>query len=197
MNILLMNILLLPSLAAVAVFGRVMYSKYRDKMKREDTSSQVQGFPYRLKLTYYYIYPAKAGDFPILSGTGKVLGLVTKKSYTNMVLEGTGQLPDGRLANITMDTTMHPQYGKLYTFSIVDSARGAKGMKLIPFESVAVDRDVFPIGTKLFIKELNKTVVAMDTGNLIKGYHIDYFIGHKINEKGLKLPGYVHAAVVS
>jgi hypothetical protein len=184
-------IVLVPGLISAALIVRAWYTSSKNTVPVDPQ------FPIRLKLTYYYVHKAKAGNIPILDSTGGTIALVSYDSYKNMVLEGTGRLPDGRLANVTMDTTQHPTFGKLYVFKIVRAATGASGKELTPFESVAVDRKVFPMGTKLSLKELNRIVVAEDTGGAIKGNHIDYFIGEEGNKIGLKLPGYVNAVVVS
>lgn len=69
---------------------------------------------------------------------------------------------------------------------------GAVGLPLVPYKSVAVDPSVIPYESVLFIPEavgtlypdLNGLLVrhdgyflAADTGSLIKGHHIDVFLG--------------------
>ena len=62
--------------------------------------------------------------------------------------------------------------------------RGAQGVPLTPGRSIAVDRDSIPYGTPLWLStsgpaaNLNRMVVAQDTGTAIKGaVRADYFAG--------------------
>lgn len=63
-------------------------------------------------------------------------------------------------------------------------AYGALGRKLKPYQSVAVDKDVIPLGTILNSSE-GLQYIAEDTGSGVKGYHIDLFIGN--HEEALRL----------
>ena len=63
-------------------------------------------------------------------------------------------------------------------------ARGALGVELVPFRSVAVDRNYIPLGSMLFIKAdtdlipKNRLVFAQDTGGAIRGaIRADLFTG--------------------
>ena len=62
--------------------------------------------------------------------------------------------------------------------------RGAQGVPLTPGRSIAVDRESIPYGTPLWLSttgpaaNLNRMVVAQDTGTAIKGaVRADYFAG--------------------
>lgn len=63
-------------------------------------------------------------------------------------------------------------------------AYGALGRKLKPYQSVAVDKDIIPLGTILNSSE-GIQFIAEDTGSGVKGYHIDLFVGD--HEEALKL----------
>jgi hypothetical protein len=153
--------------------------------------------PHRVKITYYWIHPTVSGDVPIVSRSGATLALVSMDSYKNMVLEGTGRLPDGRLANFSGEVFAHPQFGNLYKFSIVKNATGHGGKSLIPFKSIAVDPTVFALGSTIYIPEFNSQFSADDTGSGIKGDHIDMFIGEESNlSKVNHLPGEAWAVEV-
>lgn len=56
-------------------------------------------------------------------------------------------------------------------------AVGALGVQLVPFESVAVDPELVPLGTTLE-DAYGNTYVAADTGSVIDGYRIDIFTGN-------------------
>jgi 3D (Asp-Asp-Asp) domain-containing protein len=73
---------------------------------------------------------------------------------------------------------------------------GVKDMPLVPFVSVAVDPNVIPIGTHLYISELDGVVlpggathdgcaIAMDVGSKIRGQKIDWFVLAKDHYKAL------------
>ena len=52
---------------------------------------------------------------------------------------------------------------------------GASGMVLIPDYSIAVDPDVIPYGTKVYID--GREYIAHDTGGAIDGNRIDFYMG--------------------
>ena len=106
-----------------------------------------------------------------------------------MTETGNGRLPDGRTLVVAgacacarspcfRDETQNPW------------GTGAGDRPLIPFRSVAVDRTVVPIGTRLYIEELDGIafpgaalalhdgcVTADDTGGRIVGAKLDFFVG--------------------
>lgn len=56
---------------------------------------------------------------------------------------------------------------------------GASGSELLPGRSIAVDRNVIPYGTKVYIEGMGE-YIAEDTGGGIKGNKIDiYFTDHQ------------------
>lgn len=60
----------------------------------------------------------------------------------------------------------HPFFG--VTFS---------GHKAVPNRTVAVDPNIIPIGSVIIDIETNQIYIADDTGNKVKGKHIDLFVG--------------------
>jgi 3D (Asp-Asp-Asp) domain-containing protein len=106
-------------------------------------------------------------------------------------IEGTGPHEGGRGVNYdgASDCPQSPGYHE------VDGEHpwgsGAGGRALVPFRSVAVDRDVVAIGTQLYVVELDGVampgdppwgdfvhdgcVSADDTGGGIDGAHLDFF----------------------
>lgn len=57
-----------------------------------------------------------------------------------------------------------------------ENAIGCLGVKLTPYYSIAVDKQIIPLGTILWDDEGNY-YRAEDTGSAVKSYHIDLFTG--------------------
>ena len=118
---------------------------------------------------------------------------VSTEFATQLQLQGTGKLKDGRLLNIWggCGCARNP------CFKVTETKWGisGSGRALHPFRTVAVDRRVIKLGTLLYIPLLEgKTmpgrppwggyvhdgcVVADDTGGGIKGHQLDLFVGRK------------------
>lgn len=74
----------------------------------------------------------------------------------------------------------HKEYVDLGAFEVTAYAEDeitASGTVPQPYYTVAVDPTVIPIGTKLYIKDLDLHVVAEDTGGAVQGNIIDLFVG--------------------
>lgn len=112
-------------------------------------------------------------------------------------LEGTGRLTDGRVLNYwgSCDCPRSPCY-----FEVDDShpwGHGVQNRALVPYRSVAVDKDVVAYGTSLYIEALDGMtmpgeapwggfvhdgcVTADDTGSAINGKHLDFFAARKVD----------------
>lgn len=127
--------------------------------------------------------------------TCKPLATVNRNFATQIAMQGTGQLNDGRLINYVgaCGCANSPCFQQV-------SARakwgtGAAMKALTPFRSIAVDPAVIKLGTRLYIPELDGQkmpgkapwggfvhdgcVVAEDTGGAIDGLHIDFFVAGK------------------
>lgn len=147
------------------------------------------------KLTYYYVTDEAsytgARDTAIYEPGCALLAMVTAAFSRSLAIEGTGRLDDGRVVNYTgsCGCPTSPCY------RAVDAAHpwgsGAGGRALVPFRSVAVDRNVLMIGRKYYVEEFDGVqmpgdgtigafvhdgcVSADDTGGGIDGQHIDFF----------------------
>jgi len=159
------------------------------------------------KLTRYYMAeepadPALASIAPDDDAGGttlyddrgcKKLATVSARFAELLDIEGSGRLRDGRTVNVS--NPCHCGHSPCYR-SLSDSAKwgmSALSKPLVPFRSVSVDPDVIPLGTVLYIPELDGMtmpgvapwggyvhdgcVVASDVGGHIVGKHIDFFIG--------------------
>lgn len=118
-------------------------------------------------------------DAPLLDDEGKEMGRFPKDFVRQAKIEGTAKLRDGRVINVS---------GK--GFKVVDAPNGlgASGYHLIPFRSIAVDRDEIRLGTKLYVPEVvgmklpdgsvhDGIFYAHDVGGGIRGKRIDFFTG--------------------
>jgi 3D (Asp-Asp-Asp) domain-containing protein len=169
-----------------------------DAAPRSDAALGPDGGPLgRFILTYYYV--AAENDF-IDSGPADTtlyqpncseLATVPAKYAHAVVIEGTGQLSDGRVFNYTgsCPCAFSP------CFRFVDAAHpwgsGYGGVALEPFRSIAVDTAVLTIGHWYYVQEFDGVTMpgaapsggfvhdgclrADDTGGNIIGQHIDFF----------------------
>lgn len=64
-----------------------------------------------------------------------------------------------------------------YSEGYGENYKTASGVKPTPYKTIAVDTDVIPMGTHLYIDGIGE-VVAQDTGGAVKGNVIDLHIGY-------------------
>jgi 3D (Asp-Asp-Asp) domain-containing protein len=141
-------------------------------------------------------------------GTCNVLAEVTYAYFTELVMQGSGQLKDGRIINVFGQCTC-PQ-----TSSCFQVAKASKwglagtGWPLSPYRTVAVDPKVVPLGSLLYIPALDGLrmpgpppiggfvhdgcVVADDTGGAVHGKQVDLFVGRRAYWLGLARRGGSH-----
>ena len=148
------------------------------------------------RLTFYWITSedefSGAADTAIYDDACTVLATVPAEFADSLDLEGTGRLADGRVINVdgSCACPRSPCYRE------VDAEHpwgyGVQDRPLVPFRSIAVDRDVIEYGTSLWIAELDGLpmpgdppwggfahdgcVLAADTGGGITGMHVDWFV---------------------
>ena len=116
-------------------------------------------------------------------------------------LEGSGKLADGRVINywghssscVRVTDCEAPYYPSHNCYSELDGTwypwgKGVRGRALTPFKSIAVDANIIPYGTIVYLPAWdgyvlpdesvhNGCVRADDTGGAIVGDHIDFFPG--------------------
>jgi 3D (Asp-Asp-Asp) domain-containing protein len=103
---------------------------------------------------------------------------------------GAGTLADQR--TLTIDGECNCKRSPCFRISDEPWGIGASSRPLVPFRSLAVDRNLIPLGTALWIEELDGVdlpgtwpsvhdggVVADDTGGRIVGERIDWFVARK------------------
>jgi len=146
----------------------------------------------KFRPTFYRILDESADEWsredetaPILTPDGDLIKEVGARFKRHLDIEGSGRLSDGRIVNVTRKIDGEARY------SIVRNAPyglGDHGYKLIPFRTLAVDPDVIPLGTVLYVPDLvgvrlptgevhDGYVFAHDTGAGITGNRIDVFVG--------------------
>jgi 3D (Asp-Asp-Asp) domain-containing protein len=149
------------------------------------------------ELTYYWVadeadYTGVA-DTPLYDRACGVLAMVAAGFADAIRLEGTGRLVDGRLLNVAgaCGCPRSPCY--LEADADHPWGYGVQNRALVPFRSIAVDRDVIAYGTGVYVPDLDgRTMpgdppwgafvhdgcaIAADTGGSIVGRHVDLFVG--------------------
>ncbi len=132
---------------------------------------------------------------------------VSKEFASQLAIQGTGKLRDGRVLNIWG----HCNCKHTPCFKVTQTAWGTAGTgrALQPFRTIAVDPRVVKLGSLLYVPLLegrtmpgrqpwggyvhDGCVVADDTGGHINGNRIDLFVGRKAYFLGLSGSGGRHA----
>jgi 3D (Asp-Asp-Asp) domain-containing protein len=151
-------------------------------------------------MTYYWMSvppPSGTPDTKLYGKGCEVLATVPASYAKEMTLQGTGRLPDGRTLAVTGDCpcARSPCFRDETTNAW---GTGAAGRGLVPYRSIAVDKSVVPLGTRLWIEELDGValpnaplalhdgcVIADDTGGRIKGSKLDFFVGEEAHYRAL------------
>ncbi len=132
---------------------------------------------------------------------------VTPEFESQLILQGTGKLRNGRVVNIWGACSCPNKP----CFKVTESkwGTGGSGRPLEPFRTVAVDRKVVKLGSLLYIPVLegrtmpgrpphggyvhDGCVVADDTGGGIDGHQLDLFVGRKSYYAAMSWRGGSHA----
>jgi 3D (Asp-Asp-Asp) domain-containing protein len=171
--------------------------------------------PVQLWATYYYVHRAQSvtGGQPLLNLQGQRLGpTLSRRDWCYAALQGTVQVMNagvpvtynyaGRGSSEQVDCSSF--FSSLsgstlralnrVRFSAVSAAYGlgTGGYQLVPFRTIAVDRNRIPLGSVVYIPAARGTLItlpsgeqvahdgyffAADVGGAIRGNHIDVFIG--------------------
>jgi 3D (Asp-Asp-Asp) domain-containing protein len=172
------------------------------------------------RLTRYYVAdesgfarPRHHDDAVLAAGNGaaavtlyddrgcRALATVGRRFAQVLDVQGTGRLRDGRVLNVSRSCPCprSPCYRPMRA-----DARwglGATSLPLEPFRSVAVDPKVIPLGSTLYLPELDGLtmpgqapwggfvhdgcVVATDVGGGVAGHHVDLFVGRLAYKRAL------------
>jgi 3D (Asp-Asp-Asp) domain-containing protein len=145
----------------------------------------------------------------LYSGTGKCepIADVSREFASQLGIQGTGKLKDGRVLNIWGACGC----GRSPCFKVTENQWGTagSGRPLQPFRTVAVDPKVIKLGSLLYVPLLegrtmpgrapwggyvhDGCVVADDTGGGMAGNKLDLFVGRKAYFLGLSGSGGSHS----
>lgn len=155
---------------------------------------------------------AAADRVPLLDRDCQPLIEVSPSFAAEIRMQGTGRLRDGRLINVAGACSCG---GICFHFlpAGIKWGTGASGLPLSPFRMVAVDPDLIPLGSLLYLPELDGRrmpgrppaggfihdgcVVAADVGGAIKGRQLDLFVARRAYYVGLARRGSSHAWATS
>lgn len=134
------------------------------------------------------------------------LAEVSRSFASELQMQGTGRLRDGRIINIWGDCGC--EHSPCYRVTGRQWGNAGNGRALQPFRTVAVDPKIVPMGTLLYIEELDGRqmpgkppwggfvhdgcVSADDTGGGIDGHQLDLFVGRRAYYKNLAGQGGSH-----
>ncbi len=151
----------------------------------------------------YYDFPSEA-DFdgakvPLKSARCETIAEVPRGFFESVCVQGSGTLRSGVTVSFAKRdcacAELCPRTDQKICFDSLDAAaypwgRGATGKPITPLLTVAVDTDVIPLGTALYVPELDGVprddagtphdgcFIAQDRGVRVKGKHVDFFTGH-------------------
>jgi len=148
----------------------------------------------KFKVTFYWVVEEKdypeSKSTPLYSHDGKLIGRFASGFVKDFKAESCARLRDGRCLS-------YLKYQNRAKF--VDRFLGHGGYTLAELKSIAVDPMVIPLGSKVYIpqmenvnvqgRQLNGVFYAHDVGSAVKGNHIDVFIGVKGNMAAFALAG--------
>ncbi len=161
---------------------------------KEVTSGQDQGI---FDLTHYWLAEEKKSELATIplrlnQGTRRI----SKRFATSLRLQGSGLLRDGKLVQYTgLCSGRLPKKGgiaclkgRLVNQRRYPLGRGASGMPLVPFRSLAVDSRRITLGSRIYIPSLKRwfrsrgvkhdgCFLADDEGGRIRQVRLDLFVG--------------------
>jgi 3D (Asp-Asp-Asp) domain-containing protein len=153
----------------------------------------------------YYDFPSES-DFsgeavPLKDPRCKTIKRVARAFYESLCVQGSGTLSSGSTVSFAKRdcecAESCPRTGQHICFDELDSkaypwGRGATGRAITPLLTVAVDSDLIPLDTPVYIPEYDGIArdearsavhdgcfIAQDRGLRVKGEHVDVFTGHR------------------
>lgn len=172
--------------------------------------------PLKLWATYYYVHraPNTPGGQPLLDVDGNPIGpTLSRKDWCYAAMQGTVQVVNPQGVPVTYnyagrgssqqvdcssffsslsDSTLRAVNRSRFSAVSATYGLGTGGYQLVPYRTIAVDRNRIPLGSVIFIPAARGTTItlpsgeqvvhdgyffAADVGGAIQGNHIDVFIG--------------------
>ncbi len=153
--------------------------------------------PYR---NTYYDFPSDDGSGPrdatVFDAECKPIATVTREFHDRVCVQGSGRLSEGATISFARRdcpcADVCPRSDQRICFERLDPARfptgrGASGTPVTPLRTLAVDSEVIPLGTWVYIPEYDGLplgegrhdgcFVAEDRGSKVVGRHVDVFTG--------------------
>jgi 3D (Asp-Asp-Asp) domain-containing protein len=182
---------------------------------RDTTSDEAEGAPANASVAggrslgtfrnTYYDFPSEADyDGPTVALPSKSCGTIANVPQTffeALCVQGSGTLRRGSTVSFARRdcecAPLCPRTGQKICFDELDGrefpwGRGANGKPITPLLTVAVDPAVIPLGTAIYVPELDGLprdvdgtsthdgcFVAQDRGFSVSGQHVDIFTGHR------------------
>ena len=148
----------------------------------------------------YYDFPQEGSggpSQPLFDASCQPIKTVTTTFHDQVCVQGSGRLATGQTVSFARRdcecAAECPRTGQRICFDVLDPqrfphGRGASGTPITPLRSVAVDTDVIPLGTVLYIPAYHGLrgpdgqphdgcFLAEDRGLKVKGQHVDIFTG--------------------
>lgn len=150
----------------------------------------------------YYDFPAevdfKGASVSLMNSSCQAIRQVPRGFYEAVCVQGSGSLVTGSTVSFAKRNCACaetcPRTGQKICFDELDRSefpwgRGAMGKPIVPLRSIAVDSNVIPLGTPVYIAEYDGVprtpggalhdgcFVAEDRGLAVQGEHVDIFSG--------------------
>jgi 3D (Asp-Asp-Asp) domain-containing protein len=164
------------------------------------TAPDVQGRVLGSFRNTYYDFPSETdfagGEVAIMSATCTQIVRVPKAFHDAVCVQGSGRLKRGATVSFAKRdcscAETCPRTGQKICFEELDAkafpwGRGATGKAITPLRTVAADPSVLPMGTTIYVPELDGLdvggaahdgcLLVQDRGSRVVGEHIDIFAG--------------------
>jgi 3D (Asp-Asp-Asp) domain-containing protein len=150
----------------------------------------------------YYDFPRESDHsgaaIPLMNASCQPIAQVPRSFYEAVCVQGSGTLKRGGTVSFSKRdcacAEVCPRTGQRICFDALDPAtypwgRGAAGTPITPMRTLAADTSVLPMGTVVYIPELDGAprddsgdvldgcFVVEDRGLRVKGEHVDIFTG--------------------
>jgi 3D (Asp-Asp-Asp) domain-containing protein len=145
----------------------------------------------------YYDFPREADHggetVPLMNASCQPIANVPRTFHDAVCVQGSGSLRRGGTVSFAKRdcacAEICPRTGQRICFDALDPqtfpyGRGATGKPITPLRTVAADTSVLPMGTVVYIPELDADpiegcFVVEDRGSRVRGEHVDIFTGSR------------------